>query len=44
MLPDFFKTPVAVEVVEGAGHFELVDPGSVAFPAVRDAVSTLLPR
>ncbi|HEX9185602.1 MAG TPA: alpha/beta hydrolase [Vicinamibacteria bacterium] len=35
---------VFVRVVEGAGHFELVDPGSVAFPAVRDAVTALLPR
>jgi hypothetical protein len=35
---------VEVRVVEGAGHFELVDPGSIAFPAVRDAVSALLPR
>ncbi len=33
---------VAVEVVEGAGHFELVDPSSSAWPAVRDAVRALL--
>jgi acetyl esterase/lipase len=35
---------VAVEVVEGAGHFELVDPGSSAWPAVREAVRALTPR
>ncbi len=35
---------VVVEVVEGAGHFELVDPGSAAWPAVRDAVRALSPR
>jgi len=30
----------SVEVVEiaGAGHFELVDPTSAAYPSVRDAV------
>jgi pimeloyl-ACP methyl ester carboxylesterase len=33
---------VAVTVVESAGHFELVDPASVAWPAVRDAVASLL--
>ena len=33
---------VAVEVVAGAGHFELVDPSSSAWPAVRDAVRALL--
>ena len=33
---------VVVEVVEGAGHFELVDPASTAWPAVRDAVRALL--
>jgi acetyl esterase/lipase len=32
---------VAMEVVEGAGHFELVDPRSSAWPAVRDAVHGL---
>jgi pimeloyl-ACP methyl ester carboxylesterase len=35
---------VAVDVVEGAGHFELVDPGSSAWPAVRDAVRRLSRR
>ena len=35
---------VSVEVVEGAGHFELVDPGSSAWPAVREAVRALLER
>jgi len=35
---------VAVEVVEGAGHFELVAPGSSAYPAVRDAVRSFVPR
>jgi acetyl esterase/lipase len=35
---------IAVEVVGSAGHFELVDPGSAAWPAVRDAVSALSPR
>jgi len=35
---------VSVEVVEGAGHFELVDPGSSAWPAVRDAVHGLSQR
>ena len=35
---------VSVEVVEGAGHFELVDPGSSAWSAVRDAVHGLSPR
>jgi acetyl esterase/lipase len=33
---------VVVEVVEGAGHFELVNPASVAWPAVVDAVRSLL--
>ena len=33
---------VSVAVVEGAGHFELVDPASVAWPAVREAVDALL--
>jgi acetyl esterase/lipase len=33
---------VTVAVVEGAGHFELVDPASVAWPAVREAVDALL--
>ena len=36
--------PVAVEVVEGAGHFELVDPRGPAWPVVRDAVRSLLER
>ena len=36
--------PVALEVVEGVGHFELVDPASAAWPAVRRAVQALLPR
>jgi acetyl esterase/lipase len=36
--------PVAVVVVEDAGHFELVDPKSPAWPAVRDAVRALSPR
>jgi acetyl esterase/lipase len=35
---------IAVKVVEGAGHFELVDPSSAAWPAVRDAVRALLGR
>jgi acetyl esterase/lipase len=34
--------PVALEVVEGAGHFELVDPASPAWPSVRRAVAELL--
>lgn len=34
---------VLVEVVPGAGHFELVNPASAAWPAVRDAVRSLLP-
>ena len=29
-------------MVEGVGHFELVDPTSVAWPAVRRAVADLL--
>jgi len=33
---------VSVEVVEDAGHFELVDPASPAWPAVRGAVAALL--
>lgn len=33
---------VAVEVVEGAGHFELVNPRSSAWPVVREAVRALL--
>jgi acetyl esterase/lipase len=33
---------VALEVVDGAGHFELVDPASRAWPAVREAVKSLL--
>jgi acetyl esterase/lipase len=33
---------VAVDVVENAGHFELVNPSSCAWPAVRAAVRTLL--
>jgi acetyl esterase/lipase len=35
---------VTVTVVDGAGHFELVNPASVAWPAVRDAVASLLSR
>jgi acetyl esterase/lipase len=35
---------VRLEVVEGAGHFELVNPDSSAWPAVRDAVRALTPR
>jgi acetyl esterase/lipase len=35
--------PVVLEVVEGAGHFELVNPSSRAFPAVRRAIAALLP-
>ena len=35
---------VAVELVEGAGHYELVNPSSAAWPAVRDAVRDLLLR
>ena len=35
---------VTLETVEGAGHFELVDPSSVAWPAVLRAVRALLPR
>ncbi len=34
---------VTVTVVDGAGHFELVNPASMAWPAVRDAVASLLP-
>jgi acetyl esterase/lipase len=34
---------VALEVIEGAGHFELVDPASAAWRAVREAVRHLLP-
>jgi len=30
-----------VEIVEGAGHYELVNPSSTAWPAVRDAVLSL---
>lgn len=33
---------VALELVPGAGHFELVDPASSAWPAVRGAVAALL--
>ena len=33
--------PVTVAVVEGAGHFELVNPASTAWPTVRDAVRAL---
>ena len=35
---------VTVEVVEGAGHFELVNPRSSAWPVVREAVRALLER
>jgi acetyl esterase/lipase len=34
---------VALEVVPGVGHFELVNPASRAWPAVRRAVAALLP-
>ena len=33
---------VVVEVVEGVGHFEFVDPRSSAWPVVREAVRALL--
>jgi len=33
---------VTVTVVESVGHFELVNPASAAWPAVRDAVAILL--
>jgi acetyl esterase/lipase len=32
------------EIVPSVGHFELVDPGSLAWPAVRDAVRALARR
>ena len=35
---------VVVEVVESAGHFELVDPRSAAWPVVREAVRALRGR
>jgi acetyl esterase/lipase len=35
---------VTLEVLEAAGHFELVAPSSPAFPAVRNAVTKLLGR
>jgi acetyl esterase/lipase len=34
--------PVSLELVESVGHFELVDPASRAWPAVRAAVAALL--
>ena len=34
--------PVSLECVEGVSHFELVDPASRAWPAVREAVAALL--
>ena len=34
---------IRVEVVEGAGHFELVRPGSVAWPAVLSSLRALIP-
>ena len=34
---------VSVTVVDAAGHFELVAPGSVAWPAVRDALASIVP-
>jgi acetyl esterase/lipase len=34
--------PVSLEIVPGVGHFELVDPASRAWPAVRAAVAALL--
>jgi acetyl esterase/lipase len=33
---------VRLELVDGVGHFELVDPGSRAWPAVRSAVEALV--
>jgi acetyl esterase/lipase len=36
--------PVELSIVEGAGHFELVDPNGPAWPAVRDAVRAVLAR
>jgi acetyl esterase/lipase len=33
---------VSLELVEGVGHFELVDPASSAWPAVRAAVTALV--
>jgi acetyl esterase/lipase len=35
---------VALETVEDAGHFELVNPKSTAWSALRQAVTALLPR
>ncbi len=35
--------PVDVHIVRGAGHFELVNPDSGAWPAVRAALGKLLP-
>jgi acetyl esterase/lipase len=35
---------VALQVLEGAGHFELIDPARSAWPAVRDAVRSLSSR
>jgi acetyl esterase/lipase len=35
---------VELESVGGAGHFELIDPTSAAWPAVLSAVETILPR
>jgi len=29
-------------VLDGLGHFELIDPGSAAWPAVRDGVQSML--
>ena len=33
---------VSLELIGGVGHFELVDPASPAWPAVRDAVTALV--
>jgi len=33
---------VTVDVIEAAGHFELVNPSSAAWPAVREAIRALL--
>jgi hypothetical protein len=33
---------VTLQVVDGAGHFELVRPGSVAWPTVLTAIRALL--
>jgi hypothetical protein len=33
---------VEVQLIDGAGHFELVDPASAAWPTVLQAVRTLV--